>query len=135
MNDIIPICRWLFQEAGGSPRVSDGKYNYALQEMNGPINRIEDGILGPYSAQIIEGQWFNLPRILCPALNFHGKDVQFSIIACIKRKQKSFNECGMKQIIKDNIVFFLILVFGKVLNKFVIIYRQLEVQILVINFV
>jgi hypothetical protein len=103
--------------------------------MNGPINRIEDGILGPYSAQIIEGQWFNLPRILCPALNFHGKYVQFSIIAWIKRKQKSFNECEMKQIIKDNIVFFLILVFGKVLNKFVIIYRQLEVQILVINFV
>ena len=93
MNDIVPVCRWLFQEAGGSPRISEGKYQYALQEMNGPINRVQDGIIAPYSAEILQGQWFNLSRSLCPALNFHGKSVQYSIMSWIKRKQKSFNEC------------------------------------------
>jgi hypothetical protein len=53
MQNIVPLCSWLFQEPSGSPRVSDGQYSYALQEMNGPIVRINDGIVGP-------GQWFNL---------------------------------------------------------------------------
>jgi hypothetical protein len=61
--------------------------------MNGPINRIEDGILTPYSAPLLEGQWFSLSRVSCPTRNFHGKDVCFSLISWIKRKETIDNEC------------------------------------------
>lgn len=93
MDDAIPVCRWLFQEPSGSLRISEGQYPYALREVNGPINRVDDGIVGPYSADISQGQWFSLPRRFCPGLDIHGKDAQISIMAWIKRKQKSFNEC------------------------------------------
>ncbi|UJR11470.1 hypothetical protein I4U23_015649 [Adineta vaga] len=93
MASSAPLCRWLFQEPTGSRRESDGQYRYALEEMNGPIAQVKDGILGPFSAELKEGQWFNLPRASCPGLNLHGPGTQFTIIAWIKRKQKSNKEC------------------------------------------
>lgn len=84
---------WDFQEQAGESRVSKGQYTYSLQEENGPILQVTEGLLGPYAAQIQFGQWFKLSRQHCPALNFHGKDAAFTIIGWLKREDRSFNEC------------------------------------------
>ncbi|TBL74688.1 LamG domain-containing protein [Paenibacillus thalictri] len=76
---------WDFQEEAGEPRIAKGPFRYALTEMNGPIARIEAGVCGPYAASIEFGQWLNLPRRDCPALDFHGPDAQLTIIAWLKR--------------------------------------------------
>ncbi len=89
----MPLCRWAFDEPAGSPRISSGKFPYELQEMNGPIARVEDGMAGGASADIREGQWFNLPRQECPALDLHGPGKAISVVAWLKRNQKSNSEC------------------------------------------
>lgn len=89
-----PLCRWLFDESPGTPRISEGRYRYALQERNGPIGRSEpDPALGRASAEIVEGQWFNLPRAECPGLNLYGPGRALSVVAWVKRKPKSNGEC------------------------------------------
>jgi hypothetical protein len=94
MNDLHePICRWLFQEDAGLPRVSDGRHAYALREQGGPIARVEgDGVCGAHSVELREGQWFNLPRAECAALNLHGAQ-PLTVIAWVKRAPKRFKQC------------------------------------------
>ena len=93
MNPPEPICRWLFQEPTGAPRVSEGRQAYTLQEQGGPIARCDDdGLCGAHSVEIREGQWFNLPRAECAALNRHGP-VPVSIVAWVKRAAKSHKQC------------------------------------------
>ncbi len=87
------VCRWTFQEAAGEARWSQGRERYALKEMAGPMARAEDGVLGPYSMEVKEGQWLNLARAECPALNFCGKGARFSVVAWVKRSPKSTGEC------------------------------------------
>jgi hypothetical protein len=81
------ICFWDFQEAAGTPRRAQGPHRYALEERNGPIERIHGGVWGPYSAQIKRGQWFRIQRRDCPALNLHGPGVQYTILAWLKRME------------------------------------------------
>jgi hypothetical protein len=50
-------------------------------------------IVTPYSAPLLEGQWFSLSCVSCPTRNFHGKDVCFSLISWVKRKETIDNEC------------------------------------------
>lgn len=87
-----PVCRWLFQESPGSARRSGGRREYLLQEHNGPISRVEDGICGRYSMEIHEGQWLNIPRSDCPELNFYGRQA-LSMVAWVKRAPKSYRQC------------------------------------------
>lgn len=77
---------WDFQEPAGAPRVSKGRYQYALQEMNGPIKQVKDGIFGPYSADLDWGQWFRLKHAEAPGLDLHGKGQQLTMVAWIKRE-------------------------------------------------
>jgi hypothetical protein len=79
------ICFWDFQEQAGRQRCSRGPHAYRLEERNGPIVRAKDGVWGPYSAHIAGGQWLRIKREDCPALNIHGPDAQFTILAWIKR--------------------------------------------------
>ena len=86
-------CFWDFQEKSGEDRVARGKYDYFLKEMAGPIERIKGGLFGEYAAHIQLGQWLNLPRIQCPALNFHGQGAEFTMIAWVKREDIAFTGC------------------------------------------
>lgn len=79
------ISLWDFREASGAPRQDCGAHGYALEEGNGPIQRVPDGIWSPAGARITPGQWFRIPRAKCPALNLHGPDAQYTILAWIKR--------------------------------------------------
>jgi hypothetical protein len=64
-------------------------------EQAGPVRRVEDGVAGcgPYSAEIAEGQWLKVPRADCPELNLHGPQARVSVVAWVKRAQKSYGEC------------------------------------------
>lgn len=87
------VCFWDFQESAGEPRVSKGRHCYALREMAGPVERVHGGVFGQYAARLQQGQWFNLPRAECPALNIHGGKVQVSVVAWIRRAQKDHMQC------------------------------------------
>lgn len=87
------ICLWEFQEPEGHKRIAKGIREHQLQEINGPIERVNKGVFGPYAARIREGQWFNLPRIDCPLLNISGRDAQVSVIAWIKRERQTSDHC------------------------------------------
>lgn len=79
------ISFWDFQEPAGQSRVARGPNSYALEEMNGPIARVEDGVFGPYSADLEWGQWFRARREAVPALDLHGND-HLTMVAWIKRE-------------------------------------------------
>lgn len=79
------ICFWDFSEPGGQPRRSQGPFDYALEERNGPVQRVEGGVWGAFAARIEHGQWFRIERSKCPALDLHGPGAQFTILAWVKR--------------------------------------------------
>jgi hypothetical protein len=81
------VAFWDFHEPGGSDRVAAGEA-YRLAEVNGPIDRDEEGPFGPHSARLEEGQWFRIPRSDCPRLDFRGKEATFTVIAWVKRAVK-----------------------------------------------
>jgi hypothetical protein len=87
------VAFWDFQEASGQKRQSKGPNAYALQEMNGPVETIPEGVFGRNAAFLKTGQWFNLPRKQCPALNIHGKNAQVTVVAWVKRAQKDHIQC------------------------------------------
>ena len=84
---------WDFQEDEGQSRVSKGRCNYELKEASGTVKRSDDGVFGDYSANIEEGKYFSIPHMECQELDFHGKDAQFTIIAWVKRAEKSNDQC------------------------------------------
>lgn len=84
---------WDFQEETGRPRQAAGPGSYLLAEQAGPIERVEDGVFGPYAAKLDFGQWFNLPRSECPALDFHGKAAALTVLAWVKRERRDNREC------------------------------------------
>lgn len=87
------VAFWDFQEPAGSQRVAKGPYPYSLEEMSGPITRVKDGVLGTYAAKLEFGQWFNLPRHMCPALDFHGPEAELTILAWLKRQERENGQC------------------------------------------
>jgi len=80
------ITFWSFQEPAGTSRRSTGRFQYELTEMNGPIERANDGVFGPYCADLEWGQWFRIPRASCPGLDLHGEGQQVTMVAWIKRE-------------------------------------------------
>lgn len=85
------VAFWDFQEEAGQPRVARGPVPYALKEMKGPITRSgETGVFGPYCARIKPGQWFMIERPQVGALDIHGEDAQVTVVAWVRRVEKSF---------------------------------------------
>jgi hypothetical protein len=84
------ICLWDFQEEADQDRIARGPHRYALQERQGPIRRVEGGVLGPLCARIERGQWLVIPRSDCPALNIHGQGAQYTILAWVQRRSDTY---------------------------------------------
>jgi hypothetical protein len=83
------VAFWTFQEPAGRDRVAiAGSEKFALQEMNGPIARVEGGVFGPYAARIKRGQWLMIPRDRVGTLDIHGPQAQVTVVAWIKRIEK-----------------------------------------------
>jgi hypothetical protein len=87
------VCFWDFQEVSGSSRIAKGLRSYKLYEQNGKIERVENSVFGQYSARLKKGQWFNLPRAECPALNICGQSTEISIVAWLQRYRKLWPQC------------------------------------------
>jgi hypothetical protein len=85
------LCCWDF--GCNNPFISKGKFNYELiaGKEKPAINNF--GVLSDGSISIMEGQYLFVPRKLCPALNISGKNAAVTILAWIKRKQKSYSQC------------------------------------------
>ncbi|MNI47017.1 hypothetical protein D3C73_1015120 [compost metagenome] len=86
------VSLWDFQEDGNF-HTAQGPFPYVLEAMSGPIQRAEDGVLGPYAAELAYGQWFRLPRSECPALDFHGPGAKLTLLAWIKRNTSENPRC------------------------------------------
>jgi hypothetical protein len=78
------VCWWDFQEPAGAARQSRSGHAYELQECNGPIERVTDGLFGPFAARLNKGQWLVAPRTNCPALDLHGPEAQVTVVAWLK---------------------------------------------------
>ncbi|KLU01594.1 hypothetical protein RISK_006310 [Rhodopirellula islandica] len=77
------IAFWDFQEDPGTRRRGG---DFELVEQHGPIKRVEDGIFGPYAAELKRGQWFSIPREKLGRLNIHGPEAEVTVVAWIKRQ-------------------------------------------------
>jgi len=82
------VAFWDFHEPSGQPRGSRGPHALALQEKNGPIERVDAGVFGPHAARIKRGQWFIIERQHVGPLDLHGKDAQVSVAAWVRREAK-----------------------------------------------
>ncbi|WP_417744385.1 LamG-like jellyroll fold domain-containing protein [Rosistilla oblonga] len=82
------VAFWDFQEPAGQPRISRGGEPLALQEMEGPIARVDGGVFGPHAARIRSGQWFMIPRPQIGGLDIHGPEAQVTVVAWIRRDGK-----------------------------------------------
>ena len=92
IDDLVSF--WDFnEEAGNGRKAKRGNNKYTLIEGTKDIEKVNEGVFGPHSANIKEGQWFYIPRSECPALNIHGKNAQVTIVAWIKRGDKNFSQC------------------------------------------
>ena len=83
------VCFWDFDEAEGEVRVSKGKENYSLEEVNGPITRVEGSAPGKHAVRIKSGQYFRIPDGKFEAIDFHGPDAQLSVVAQVRRQAAS----------------------------------------------
>lgn len=83
------VAFWDFQEAAGGPRMSKGGGPiHALQEMKGPVQRVEGGVFGAYAAEMAYGQRFQIDRKDLGALDIHGKEAQVTVVAWVMRRDK-----------------------------------------------
>jgi len=94
-NHSALVAFWDFQEAPGEKKTaqSPGPHRYELQEMAGPIERAEDGVFGPYSANLREGDWLRLPREEAHSLNICGVDAEVTVAAWVKRRATARSHC------------------------------------------
>ncbi|MGE9267182.1 MAG: hypothetical protein ACQKBY_03725, partial [Verrucomicrobiales bacterium] len=84
------VCHWDFSEEAGAHRESAGARNYLLIEANGPIARVEGRREGEWAARIKGGQYFRIPDGKFKAIDFHGKDAKFTIVAWVRRHSESY---------------------------------------------
>lgn len=79
------VAFWTFGEDTGQPRISSGtKQKHALQEVGGPIARVEGGPFSGYSAELNGHQYFRIPYAQTGDLNISGKNAQVSMFAVVR---------------------------------------------------
>jgi hypothetical protein len=92
------VAFWDFKEEAGQPRVSTGtKEQHPLQEVGGPIARVEGGPFSGYSAEFNGKQYFKIPYSETGDLNIGGPDAQVSMFAVVRivNLQQSRTIAGM----------------------------------------
>ncbi len=79
------VAFWTFDEDTGQPRKSIGTDElYPLQEVGGPIRRVEGGPFSGYSADLNGKQYFKIPYAETGKLNISGPDAQVSMFAAVR---------------------------------------------------
>jgi hypothetical protein len=78
------VAFWTFGEEAGQPRASTGtKEKLPIEEVGGPITRVEGGPFSGYSAQFDGHHYFRIPHEQTGGLNISGKDAQLSMFAVV----------------------------------------------------
>lgn len=77
------VALWDFKEAAGQPRHSL-KGEFSLNEMNGSVNRIDEGPLSGYSSIFGNEAYLSLPNEKTGALNIFGPGQGVTVMAWIK---------------------------------------------------
>lgn len=81
------VAFWDFADAPSGPGfVARGPHAYRLHEQDGAVERVRDGVFGPHAIRLGQGPWLSCPRAACPALDLHGPDAQFTVVAWLKRE-------------------------------------------------
>lgn len=62
-----------------------GAYQYELKPMYTSPTFVSASQIGEKSLYLKRGEWLQIPRADCPALNIRGKDAQLSVVAWVKR--------------------------------------------------
>lgn len=76
---------WTFGEESGQERCSSRtKEKLPLEEVGGPIPRIEGGAFSGYSAQFDGQHYFRIPHSALGGLDISGKEAQVSMFAVVK---------------------------------------------------
>lgn len=83
------VTYWDFSKA--QPFVSEGAVNYTLKKANDSVSLGE--MKGVKCLKIEEGGYLYIPRDDCPALDFHGDNSSFTIVAKLNRLPKSYEQC------------------------------------------
>lgn len=79
------VAFWDFDEVAGEKRVSQGgRQPHALNEVNGPIQRVAEGPYSGYSADLNGKQYFSIPYAETGDLNICGPDAQVSMFAVVR---------------------------------------------------
>lgn len=89
---------WTFGEEAGQPRSSTGTaQKLPMEEVGGPIARVEGGPFSGHSAELNGKQYFRIPYAQTGDLNISGKDAQVSMFAVVRIKNlnKSRTIAGM----------------------------------------
>jgi hypothetical protein len=93
-----PLALWTFQEPTSAPRVSQGRFNYSLEDGNAsfPVERGFGGLFGPYSANFTAAapnQRLRADRAAVPALtvDLGGVSATVSLVAWVRRPAQQRN--------------------------------------------
>lgn len=79
------VAFWTFGEAAGQPRRSTGTPQlHPLQEVGGPIPRVEGGPFSGYAAELNGRQYFRIPYAEAGDLNISGTNAQVSMFAVVR---------------------------------------------------
>lgn len=79
------VAFWTFGEEAGRPRASAGtKERLPLQEVGGPIPRIEGGPFSGFAADLNGRQYFRIPHAETGGLNISGSNAQVSLFAVVR---------------------------------------------------
>jgi hypothetical protein len=89
------VALWDFDEQDGTPRLAIGEADFPLQEMNGPVMRVEEGPLSGYSAEFKNDVYLSLPNSATGALNISGKNQGITVMAWVKWEGKTGFVGGM----------------------------------------
>ncbi|GGD95001.1 LamG domain-containing protein [Paenibacillus nasutitermitis] len=87
------ISLWDFQNKEGDTFIAKGPYPYKLKEMNGAVDVIEAPIAGGKAIDLSDSKWLSIAREECPMLNIYGADARFSVMAWVKRTERSSSGC------------------------------------------
>lgn len=79
------VAFWTFGEKAGEPRLSQGTKNpHPLQEVNGPIPRVEGGPYSGYAAEFDGKRYFRIPYAETKDLDISGPKAQVSMFAVVR---------------------------------------------------
>ncbi|HSJ03336.1 MAG TPA: hypothetical protein VK956_12820 [Verrucomicrobium sp.] len=79
------VAFWTFGEPAGQPRLSTGTTNpHPLQEVGGPVARVEGGPFSGYSAELSGKEFLKVPYAETKDLNISGPKAQVTIFAVVR---------------------------------------------------